>query len=213
MENKEIEKNITDGPDSYVLEDSEETSPGQPGNRKSPFLLMLEILFNPVVGWKSLRRAKITAETMQSECFYPLLAILAVSEFAQLFYSSSVTLSEVLIDAVVSFVSFFAGYYCIMLALELFLPKEAKVRFNTEFGKVFVLTALSTLCLFFIAIELLPILWSLLIFLPLWTVYVICRGVRFFIFPENCKLRCTIILCLLTIGVPTLIDWALKEMI
>lgn len=213
MENKEIEKNITDGPDSYVLEDSEETSPGQPGNRKSPFLLMLEILFNPVVGWKSLRRAKITAETMQSECFYPLLAILAVSEFAQLFYSSSVTLSEVLIDAVVSFVSFFAGYYCIMLALELFLPKEAKVRFNTEFGKVFVLTALSTLCLFFIAIELLPILWSLLIFLPLWTVYVICRGVRFFIFPENCKLRSTIILCLLTIGVPTLIDWALKEMI
>lgn len=213
MENKEIEKNITDGPDSYVLEDSEETSPGQPGNRKSPFLLMLEILFNPVVGWKSLRRAKITAETMQSECFYPLLAILAVSEFAQLFYSSSVTLSEVLIDAVVSFVSFFAGYYCIMLALELFLPKEAKVRFNTEFGKVFVLTALSTLCLFFIAIELLPILWSLLIFLPLWTVYVICRGVRFFIFPENCKLRSTIILCLLTIGVPSLIDWALKEMI
>lgn len=213
MENKEIEKNITDGPDSYVLEDSEETSPGQPGNRKSPFLLMLEILFNPVVGWKSLRRAKITAETIQSECFYPLLAILAVSEFAQLFYSSSVTLSEVLIDAVVSFVSFFAGYYCIMLALELFLPKEAKVRFNTEFGKVFVLTALSTLCLFFIAIELLPILWSLLIFLPLWTVYVICRGVRFFIFPENCKLRSTIILCLLTIGVPSLIDWALKEMI
>lgn len=213
MENKEIEKNITDGPDSYVLEDTEETSPGQPGNRKSPFLLLLEILFNPVVGWKSLRRAKITAETMQSECFYPLIAILAVSEFAQLFYSSSVTLSEVLIDAVVSFVSFFAGYYCIMLALELFLPKEAWVRFNTEFGKVFVLIALSTLCLFFIAIELLPILWSLLIFLPLWTVYVICRGVRFFIFPENCKLRSTIILCLLTIGVPSLIDWALKEMI
>ncbi len=213
MDNKEIENNITDGPDSYVLEDSEETKPEPPVNKKSPFLLMLEILFNPVVGWKSLRRAKISAEVMQSECFYPLLAILAVSEFAQLFYSPSTTLPEVLIDAVISFVSFFAGYYCIMLALELLLPKEAKVRFNTEFGKVFVLTALSTLCLFFIAIELLPIMWSLLIFLPLWTVYVICRGVRFFIFPENCKLRSTIILCLLTIAVPTLIDWALKEMI
>lgn len=201
--------------ESDVLNDSEvsetDFEPQDPEKPESPLLILFKILFNPVEGWKSLRRSGNSPDRIQSECFYPLLAILAASNFAQLFYSTTTGISSILIEAVVVFVSFFAGYFCIILLLGIFLPKRARIRFENDFGKTFVMMSLSTLCLFFIMINLFPMMWSLLIFLPLWTIYVVCRGVRFFRFPDDCKLRSTFILCVFIIGVPSVIDWIIKE--
>jgi hypothetical protein len=179
----------------------------------SPILHMLKVLLNPVEGWKSVRRDKLTSDNVQRNCFYPLLAILSVSQFAELFYNTRIGLQEVLVTAIGIFVSFFFGYFCIMLLLKLLMPGEAKETSTSEFGKVFVLLSLSTLCLFFTAIELCPMLWALLIFLPLWTVYAICRGARFFRFPDNRQILCTGLLCMLIIGVPVFLDWILGELL
>lgn len=195
--------------EAYNIEDSEEDKPAHP----SIFLMMLKVLSNPLEGWKDLRRYKITAEDTQRTCFYPLVALVALSNFAQLVYSPRTTVAEVLMEALTSFVGFFAGYFCILILLKILLPKPADNQFETEFGKVFILISLSTLCLFFVLIELFPVLWALLIFLPLWTVYSICRGVRFFDFPDNRSIMCTGLLCVLTVGVPCLIDWGLSEVL
>lgn len=81
------------------------------------------------------------------------------------------------------------------------MPKEVSESVTSEFGKVFVLLSLSSLCLFFTAIELCPMLWAVFIFLPLWTVYVVCRGARFFRFPDRRQIFCTGLLCMLITGV------------
>lgn len=185
---------------------------GEGAKDVSPFLLMLKVLFNPVEGWKTVRRSGMKAEQMQQGCFYPLLGILSACQFANLFYSSRASVSGVLVDALIVFVSFFFGYFCIMLILKT-IPSALESEKESDFAKVFVTLCLSTLCLFFSVIELLPMLWAVLIFLPLWTIYIICKGVRFFRFPESRHIAYTTMLSLMIVGVPCVIDWILKEIL
>lgn len=195
-EKEEEEKNINPGP-----------------RKKSPLALMFEVLFNPGEGWKNVRRASLSAEEAQKGCFLPLLIILSLCNFASIFYNPSIAFIEVAVKAIITFVSFFFGFFCIMILLRLILPSEVKETISSEFGKVFVLLCLSTLCLFYSFIEIFPMLWAILIFLPLWTVYSICNGSRFFKFPEDRQIYCNAVMCLLIIGIPTLLDWILGEVL
>lgn len=176
-------------------------------NGVSVFGLLLKTLLNPLAGWKAVRRYKITPEVAQHECFYPLLAFYAISKFAILAYSSKADLSEVIVDAVTAFVSFFFGYFCILMLLKNVMPRIVAEQFETNFGKTLVVFSLSSLCLFFIFTELLPMLWAVLIFLPLWTVYMICRAARFLKVPEERHVMTLGLLNIIIIGMPALLEY------
>lgn len=175
--------------------------------KTSSFPLMLKTLINPIEGWKSVRRCHLSPEKAQQGCFYPLLAIFAVSKFIVMTYNSTIKLSQAIVDAVSAFASFFFGYFCIIMFLKALLPKESGKIFDTDFGKVFIILSLSTLCLFYALAEIFPMLWAILIFLPLWTIYIICRGSRFLRFPESNKIVCTAIVCISIIVIPMAISW------
>lgn len=83
---------------------------------------MLKVMLSPIEGWKSVRRAKITSEMAQRGCFYPLLAVLALSKFVVMAYYPSLSLANAMIDAVSSFVSFFLW---IFLHLDYFKDSNA----------------------------------------------------------------------------------------
>lgn len=192
----------------YVVEDDDEESEDDNLKEKriAPFLIMLKILFSPVEGWKSLRRAKISVEKAQSECFYPLLAILGASSFILFAYIPNITFTQVVVRGFISFLSFFFGYFCVVILLKLILPKYNRHVFETEYGKVFLIMSLSTLSLFAILTELLPMLWAILIFLPVWTIYSMCKGMKFFKLPDRGTLRFTVFVCCSVIIVPYAID-------
>lgn len=204
----EDDEESSDDPD-----DSDDVTTDKQKGKKSVFLMMLKVLSNPVEGWKSIRRAHLTVEEAQQKCFYPLLALMAVCKFAALYYSPSTSISDITVEALTSFVALFAGYFCIILLLKLLLPGYGGKIFDTEFGKVFVIIALSTLSLFFALTELFQMLWAILIFLPLWTVYSVCKGIRFLNFAHDKSIRSTTLLCLLIIGVPVLIQMGLDEVL
>ena len=192
--------------------ESEDVKPSGKGD-VSVFGLLLKTMFNPIEGWKSIRRHKITPEEAQKECFYPLLAFYSISKFAILAYSAKADLSEVVVDAVTAFVSFFFGYFLIVMFLRRVLPKGVAEVFDTNFGKTLVVISLSSLCLFFILTELLPMLWAILIFLPLWTVYMICRAMRFFKIPEDRHLMTVGLLNLIIIGMPVILEWVFGKIL
>lgn len=179
----------------------------QKDDSPSPFRLMLKVMMQPIEGWKAVRRAFLTPERAQQGCFYPLLALLATSKFSLMLYYPTKKLPETLIDAVSSFVSFFFGYFLIVIFLKIFMPGESKKTFDSDFGKVFVIISLSTLCLFYTLADAFPMLWAVLIFLPLWTIYIICRGTRFLKFSQNKQIASTFILCLIIIGIPFALSW------
>lgn len=188
-------------------EDDDETEEEKAGGKKySPFSLLFRIMFDPVEGWKRLRRSRISCEKIQSGCFYPLLALLAISQAADLFYSVNVDLSELVTNAVVAFVSYFFGFFCVRMLLNLVLPKDMAEKFDTEYGKNYILMAMSSLALFSIFTELLPMLWPILIFFPIWTLYVMFKGCRFFKFRQNEEMKFYIWASASTIGLPLVID-------
>lgn len=215
---EEDEDNIDDSPLNYASSDLNENDDDIETNskairKKSAFLLLVKIMFFPVQGWKNLRREHPSIESIQSGCFYPILACLSISKFADYLYSVNVTLSSVITEAVVAFVSYFFGYFCILIILSKFLPRNTEKNFDTDYGKEYVIIGLSTLALFSIITELLPMLWPILIFLPLWTLYLLYRGSRFFKIAPNQELKFMIVICCSIIGVPLLIEWGLNELL
>lgn len=149
------------------------------------FLLLINIMINPVEGWKKFRRRHPAPETTARGCFYPLIALSAASCFIAALYDTSLTLNECLISAVKIFMTFFFGNFLTLLLFRLGLPRQYQKIGDSDYGKNFVMINLSSLALFYTLYELLPMLGPILVFLPLWTVYTIIRGCRFFKFPQE----------------------------
>lgn len=198
---------------AYENEERDTKEEDKSGKKRSPLRYLLQIMFNPVQGWKNLRRSKISIENLQSKLFYPLLSIMAISNFAEFFYSVNVSLSQVLTDSVVSFVSLFFGYFSIPIVLSWLLTKDVTKKFEEEFGKEYILVSLSTLALFKTIINILPMLWPILIFLPIWTLYLMFKGVRFFKFQTQEEMKFFVICGATTIGIPLLIDFTLNAVL
>ena len=176
----------------------------------SMFMILLKIMLNPIEGWKTVRRKKVQSDTVARKCFYPLVALVSLSQFFQLIYSSREGFAVLIENIIITFVSFFFGYFFSFLLLKVVLRLLGSSSIDTNFGKVFILFNLSTLCIFFTLTEIFPMLWAILIFLPLWTVYLICRGARFFYFPEKRQIISTASLCLGIIGSPLMLAWVLE---
>lgn len=215
---EEEKKELIESSQIYSIEEDEETDEDkieqqEIEKKRSAFGLLFSIMFNPVEGWKRLRRSKASIEELQAGCFYPLLAILAVSTFSEYIYSVNVNLQSVISNAVVTFVAFFFGYFCIQMVLSWFLPKDVVKKFEEKFGKEYLIIALSSLALFSVFTNVLPMLWPILIFLPIWTLYLMFKGVRFFKFPANQEMKFFLISGVAVIGIPVLIDWILKSIL
>lgn len=199
---------------SYSIDDDEEGESDETEEGKvSAIGLMFKLMFNPVEGWKYLRRSKIKPEALQGGCFYPLLALLAIGKFAEFFYSVNVELGQVVTQAVISFVAFFFGYFAVQMVLSWLLPEDMVKKFDTVFGKQYLIMSLSTLAFFSIFTDLLPMLWPILIFLPIWTFYIMFKGIRFFKFAQNQEMKFFVYSCAAVIGIPLLIDWVLNSVL
>lgn len=174
---------------------------------QSPFLLLVKMMLNPVTGWKEIRRANMPPDELSRRCFYPLLAIAAASCFIELLYDSSKTVSDCMVLAVSVFSSAFFGNFLIQILAKASLPEKLKKLTETRYFKDYIIYCLSTLAIFFILFTALPMISPVLVFLPLWTIYLAIRGARFFRFPKEKSNLLKTLFCLYIIGAPVAIFW------
>lgn len=199
---KNDDNNIND--DIQLLTEEENQDKQKQGNA---FTYLLAILFTGTAGWKQLRRSRLTPEQTAAGCFYPILALAAVCKFADFFYLPEFNISATLIQAAAIFTSFFFSYFAVQVLCKLFFPIEAKSKTETSYFKLLVQYALSSLALFWIPAELLPVVEPLAVFLPIWTVFIITKGVRFLRLPENHNNRCMVTIIVTTIMMPYIFMW------
>ncbi len=171
----------------------------------SGFKFFLKVLANPSDGWKALKRSKIMPDAYSSACFYPMLALVALSHFACYIYNPDAQLSPTLMGALGGFLKFFVGFFVIILLLRR-LPHGMKELFNKNFGRNFLMTCLASLALFEAIIELFPIGEPILVFLPLYTIFIIFKGVRFLRVERDRETMTAIELSIATVAVPQLIE-------
>ena len=178
---------------------------------RSPFMLLIDILFTGTAGWKRLRRARLTPEQTAAGCFYPILALAAICRFADWFYLPEFDLATTLVQAASIFASFFFSYFAAQVICKCFFPAEAKPKADSAYFKLVVQYALASLALFWIPAEVLPVLEPITVFLPIWTVFIITKGVRFLRLPENHKNRCMVTIIVSTVLTPYLFIWLCEK--
>jgi hypothetical protein len=182
-------------------------------DRPEPLGIMLRTLLTPVEGWKKLKRSAIPTERFSASCFLPMVALASVSEFAVCIYDSTVTLAHVIVEALVTFISFYLGYYLSLLLDHIFTSAKCRKCLDSKFGRNFIMNAMATLALFFAFIKAFPMIEPVLVFLPLWTIYSVCRGVRFLRAPRDQETVLMVVISLSIILSPYSLNWLFHEVL
>lgn len=198
--------------DDLNLNSEEVASEKRQKKGRNAFLLLLNILMTGTAGWKDLRRSRLTPEQTAAGCFYPIVALVSVCRFADWFYLPEFNLSTTLVSAVSIFASFFFSYFAVQVVCRWLFPYAAKTKTDTPYFKLIVQYALSSLALFWIPAEVLPILEPLTVFLPIWTAFIVTKGIRFLRLPEQHINRCMVTIVVTVIVMPYLFMW-LSELI
>lgn len=201
---------VPDNPEPPVAPTSEQDDAGK---RPSPLRIMFKTMLGPMEGWKALKRARFTTEEFASRCFYPMTAIAALSEGSMLFYEANMTMADWAKAGLSTFIAFFFGYFTVLFLGSIVLPVKSRDVFKKDIGKQFIMLSMSTLAMFWAIINLIPMLDPVFVFLPLWTIYIVFKGVRRLRVPEEVQTSTTGLLCMLIIGVPLLWHWILTELL
>lgn len=211
--NLEDEDDDLNAPLEDSSEDLSDENEEEKGKTPSPLRLLFDMMINPEEGWKNIRRARLKADEVARRCFYPLTALASVSVFVNYIYGTAKVLNLMLIEALTIFISFFLGYFLVMLLERIVLPKECSKVGESDFGKQFVMYLLSTLTLFYVLYNCLPMLEAVLVFLPLWTIYLASKGVKFFRLPQEKQLLLTTLICILVVLSPIAIYFVFTELL
>lgn len=203
----EEEENIDVGESEN--QNSEEIEPS--GKKISPLIVLFRIMLTPVEGWKILKRSRFKTDDFAAKCFYPLLACAALSDISGIFYEANFTVTDWVIKGFTTFITFFFAYFTIIFTAGLILPKQSRGLTKTDIGKQFVMIAMSTLTIFWILIQILPMIEPVLVFLPLWTIYLCFKGIRVIRVNKDVENTTTLVLCVLIIGIPLFWNWLIME--
>lgn len=223
LKDKDKDKSIYDLNDEidsplYSIEDEdldeEEAMDDDPKKKNpSPLAILFKTMLTPVEGWKALKRAGFRTEEVAERCFYPLIALAAVTDVANMFYEAHYSFGNWAIDGLITFITFFFGYFTVLLFGGIILPKKSRDLMKSEIGRQFVMICMSTLAIFQSLINVIPMIEPVLVFLPIWTIYLIFKGVKILRVPKEVENSTIGYLCLLIIGAPILWNWLFSEYI
>lgn len=205
--NDSISDDINLNIDPELKKDNTNESLGESHRAYKPLMMLFDILMTGTAGWKDLRRSRLKPEQTASGCFYPLIALASVFKFTDWFYLPEFNLSSTLVGASSVFVSFFFSYFAVQVVCRWLFPASAKSKTETHYFKLIVQYALSSLALFWIPAEILPILEPFTVFLPIWTAFIITKGLRFLRLPEQHQNRCMVTIVITVIVMPYLFMW------
>ena len=201
--------------ESYNITDEEEVS-GAEGRRYTMWRLVPLIMIMPTIGWEKVRENGPSPELAVIRFFLPLCLVAGASVFLAFLYphQSGLAIEEnkftlLLVNSVIVFCSFFIGYYLALVMQKIFLPKDMRGFPHTPFAKLLTLTGVATLAIFHILFEALPMLDSILVFLPLWTIFIIFKGLQSAKIKSDKSLLAIGVVCIVVIAAPSLVKWVL----
>lgn len=140
------------------------------------FKYILQLILSPTNGWDDLAREEIDADRLTSRGFYPLLFVVALSEFTALFYHGGTSLWRVVIAAADLAGSYFAAYCITRIAMGVYLDKLTDDHTDWPRAQALTVCTLGVMLFFQLIINLLP--WNLVLlkFLPLYVVLILSRA-------------------------------------
>lgn len=170
----------------------------------------LFLFISPINGWKKIKNLRISSNEVAQKLFYPIIAFTALSVFMGVFYIYNFSIEELLKKAIIVFASFFFANFLIHFLSNIFLKKDSFQKIQTNYGKIFIMINLSTLSVFYILLNIFPILEPILVFTPIYTAYLVVKGCKLLRFSEGENTQSIIVLVILNICTPLVIGYLLS---
>lgn len=172
--------------------------------------LFPRILTMPGEGWEKTMQHGPRPEIAVIRFLLPLSLLAAGAEFFAYLYQVGLSFTDLLVRAVITFCAFFIGYYIALVFAKIFLPKDAKDFPSSNYGKLLTLTGIASLACFRVLFMALPMLDFILEFLPLWTLFIIYRGMKMVVVSAEKQTMALGVMCIDIICSPLLVEWILS---
>lgn len=140
---------------------------------------LLQLILSPVHGWEDIGAAPQSQGEVASRGFYPLSAITALSVFAGKIFHPLRTLQELLIEAIITFVMFFLGYFFATFVLSTCIGPVVPGHTDERRCQLFSLYVMGMLELIAIIGNIVPITLAITWFLPVYVAVVMWKGAEF----------------------------------
>lgn len=174
--------------------------------KMSVFKNIVQVIVSPRDGWEAVNISDTRTEDLISSVFYPLLAVLAISEFGPMMYDSTLTLSHTLVNAIASFAAFFFTFFITTQVMALAFPELVRTKAATDRLTDFVIYNMILILLVETISNLLPLDFMPLTILGLlYLPWVIFRGMTYLNLKGTQAIWSTILATILLIGLPLLL--------
>ncbi|WP_455496601.1 YIP1 family protein [Coprobacter sp.] len=160
----------------------------------------------PGKAWQDISSKKESSTTFLNGYLYPIMGLTALSVFANLF-SDQFTLERALKLMTINFVKFFVGFYIASFLIDELLQKFFEREKNPKQVQLFAGYTLSVYMLITIFLNLLIGMFSFLRFAPLYIIYVIWEGSKYYMdINENKRLLFVVLASLILLFSPDIIE-------
>ena len=192
--------------ESYSIEEEEESA----GRRLTMWSIVPRIMTSPASGWESAKKCGPTPELATIRFFLPICLLSGASEFFSLIYQVNLSFTGLLVAAVISFCSFFIGYYLALVFAKLFLPKDSRDFPSSNYGRLLTMTGVTTLAIFHILFKAIPMFDFIIEFFPLWTIFLLYKGMKLAEINREKSTYDLGVMCVVIICCPVIVEWALS---
>lgn len=149
---------------------------------------ILQLVLSPDKAWEDIGNEGVDNYSLEHKGLYPLMAVAALSAFAQPLYHSSVTLLDAGVRGAGIFVSLFAGFLIAGKLFAAFSERYANPEADMERAQAVATLGLSLMALSSIVCNLMPVSLGLPFLLPLYSALVIWRSFAYLGVPKDMAL-------------------------
>ena len=147
---------------------------------------LLQLILSPRNGWEDIEKAALRPSQLLGRGLFPLMALAAVSVFAQALFLHHVVFLKLFMRMIITFVVYFISYFFSTFVLSLTpLVAESSQPDEDERAQTFTIYTLGLLALISIVVNLLPVTPLVLFFLPCYVALVQWKGCAYMRIPEG----------------------------
>lgn len=177
------------------------------------FKHIIQLILSPTRGWEDISADTTTTAQLCHDGLYPLLGIMALSNFIQLFFVHDLTLVKTIEQAVIDFGCYFACYFLGVLIMEQLLPNLVSGELNRKKIEKVTIYAIALLSLVIILDNCMPTSFTVIHLLPIFVALIIYKSDRYLAIRSGEDVSFMVISIVALVIVPTGLRYVLSLLV
>lgn len=170
------------------------------------------LITSPQNGWQAIGKYYVPMSIIQNKFLYPLIGLLALTSFVQLFYNAEYTVMWAIVNVIICFVAYLITYFACLYFVPFFFQSIMDSNDLINRFSIYVTYNLSFLVVISIIRGLLPSEFLPLLFFVLYVIYIMYKGLDFIKFEGN-AIALISVLSAMMIVIPPFFIWLLNKIL